>query len=105
MRRRTLILLGLVVLCQSATNAGAQRATGFENPYYTTGAKIAPSTLVPSVRKWYLPQRLYTLYEWRQETYSNYARKNYERYNNVFLEGSPFYDVYGNYITHTDSLY
>ena len=54
---------------------------------------------MPSVRKWYLPQRLYSLYDWRQEQYSNYARDHYERYTEVFLEGSPFYDVYGNYIT------
>ena len=37
--------------------------------------------------------------DWRQEQYSNYARDHYERYTDVFLEGSPFYDVYGNYIT------
>ena len=79
--------------------ASAQRATGYDNPYYTTGTEVSPATLVPSVRKWYLPQRLYSLYDWRQEQYSNYARDHYERYTEVFLEGSPFYDVYGNYIT------
>jgi hypothetical protein len=98
-RHRASILLGLAALLCAAPHAGAQRATGFDNPYYTSGTKIAPATLVPSVRKWYLPQRLYQLYDWRQEQYSNYARNHYERYNNVFLEGSPFYDVYGNYIT------
>jgi hypothetical protein len=98
--RAPILLACLVALLQGAPHdASAQRATGFENPYYTTGTEIAPSTLVPSVRKWYLPQRLYQLYDWRQEQYSNYARNHYERYNNVFLEGSPFYDVYGNYIT------
>ncbi|MBT3342289.1 MAG: hypothetical protein HN712_16150 [Gemmatimonadetes bacterium] len=106
MRRRAPILLGcLAILLQSVPQAGAQRATGFENPYYTSGTTVAPATLVPSVRKWYLPQRLYTLYDWRQETYSNYARDNYQRYNNVFLEGSPFYDVYGNYITQGWQIY
>ena len=51
MRRRTPILLGclLGMLQGVPQDAGAQRATGFENPYYTTGAEIAPSTLVPSV--------------------------------------------------------
>ncbi|NKB68208.1 MAG: hypothetical protein GKR89_14195 [Candidatus Latescibacteria bacterium] len=99
MRRR------LLLVCLSAMALGlppdslAQRVTGFDNPYYTTGTEVSPATLVPSVRKWYLPQRLYSLYDWRQEQYSNYARNNYERYTNIFLEGSPFYDVYGNYIT------
>ena len=83
----------------------SQSATGFQNPYYTTGTRIAPGTLVPSVRKWYLPQRLYTLYGWQQESYSNYARQRYERYNSVFLEGSPYYDVYGNYITQGWQVY
>lgn len=101
MRRRAPILLGCILGLLQGTphDAGAQRATGFDNPYHTTGTEVSPSTLVPSVRKWYLPQRLYQLYDWRQEQYSNYARDHYERYNNVFLEGSPFYDVYGNYIT------
>ena len=101
MERRIFIVLScLFALCQAMPQeSGAQRATGFDNPYYTTGTEISPATLVPSVRKWYLPQRLYLLYDWRQEQYSNYARDNYERYTNVFLEGSPFYDIYGNYIT------
>lgn len=101
-RYRTLLVLAALVLPPAAT---AQRATGFENPYYTSGTEIAPSTLVPTVRKWYLPQRLYSLYDWRQEQYSNYARNLYERYNDVFLEGSPFYDVYGNYITQGWQVY
>jgi hypothetical protein len=88
-----------VLLTALPPEAEAQRETGFDNPYYTTGTEVAPATLVPSVRKWYLPQRLYSIYDWRQEQYSNYARDPYERYNSVFLEGSPFYDVYGNYIT------
>ena len=101
-RRRVLVLLpGCLAVLGAVlpTAAEAQRETGFDNPYYTTGTEVAPSTLVPSVRKWYLPQRLYSIYDWRQDHYSNYAREPYERYTSVFLEGSPFYDVYGNYIT------
>ena len=102
MRRRVFVLLpGFLAVLGAALPppADAQRETGFENPYYTTGTEVAPSTLVPSMRKWYLPQRLYSIYDWRQEDYSNYAREPYQRYTSVFLEGSPFYDVYGNYIT------
>ncbi len=101
MRRQILILSGclMVLFLWSARQSSAQRVTGYENPYYTTGTELSPATLVPSVRKWYLPQRLYSLYDWRQEQYSNYARYNYERYTDVFLEGTPFYDIYGDYIT------
>ncbi len=107
MRHKALMLLGCLGIALLATpwESSAQRETGFDNPYYTSGAEIAPSTLVPTVRKWYLPQRLYSLYDWRQESYSNYARRPYERYNDVFLEGSPFYDVYGNYITQGWQVY
>ena len=106
MRPITLLLLAcLSVALSLPPESRAQRETGFENPYYTSGSEIAPSTLVPTVRKWYLPQRLYSLYDWRQEQYSNYARNPYERYNDIFLEGSPFYDVYGNYITQGWQVY
>ena len=99
MKRLMPAVLGCLIAWAAPPQAAAQRPTGYENPYYTTGTEISPATLVPSVRKWYLPQRLYSLYDWRQEEYSNYARNNYERYTDVFLEGSPFYDVYGDYIT------
>ena len=102
--RAILLLLGCIVLGAVAPSV-AQRATGFDNPYYTSATEVAPSTLVPSVRKWYYPQRLYELYDWRQEEYSNYARNPYQRYNNVFLEGSPFYDLYGNYISQGWQIY
>ena len=89
MRRQILILLGSLLAWSLTTppQSNAQRVTGYENPYYTTGTEVSPATLVPSVRKWYLPQRLYSLYDWRQDQYSNYAQNNYERYTNVFLEG------------------
>ena len=102
--RAILLILGCIVLGAVAPSV-AQRATGFDNPYYTSATEVAPSTLVPSVRKWYYPQRLYELYDWRQEEYSNYARNPYQRYNNVFLEGSPFYDLYGNYISQGWQIY
>jgi len=104
-RSLKLLACASAIIIATTQTSSAQRETGFENPYYTSGAEIAPSTLVPTVRKWYLPQRLYTLYDWRQDQYSNYARSPYERYNDVFLEGSPFYDVYGNYITQGWQVY
>ena len=46
-----------------------------------------------------MPQELYELYGWQQWEYSNYARKQYQRYVNTDREGDPFYDLYGNYLT------
>ncbi|MEW6756027.1 MAG: hypothetical protein AB1505_34365 [Candidatus Latescibacterota bacterium] len=82
-----------------AAQAGAQIETGLSNPYYSSGTRISPATLVPSLRKWYLPQRLYEIYQWRPEEYSNYALEPYERYIPIALEGLRYYDQYGNLIT------
>jgi hypothetical protein len=72
---------------------------GLFNPYVTTGARLSPESLVPTVRKWYLPQTLYTLYGWKGYDYTNYARDLYRSYVEIELEGDRFYDIYGNYIT------
>jgi len=61
--------------------------------------------LVPQVRKWYLPQELYFQYGWKGWEYSNYAKDNYVRYTDVALEGSRWYDIYGNYITRGWEVY
>lgn len=99
MRYRRLVPWCCLAALLGTKEAGAQGATGFANPYYTTGTRIAPSTLVPTVRKWYLPQRLYGLYGWQPEEYTNYARQTYEIYNPIALEGVPYYDQYRAYIT------
>jgi hypothetical protein len=105
-RRNLLPLCGLaVVFLFGSAKVHAQAATGFENPYYTSGARVAPSTLVPTLRRWYLPQRLYTLYDWRPEQYTNYARDPYQIYNPVALEGVPYYDQYGDYVTRGWQIY
>ncbi|MCY4603875.1 MAG: hypothetical protein OXE49_06540 [Gemmatimonadetes bacterium] len=85
MRRRIFTLLICLFAWTLPQEADAQRATGYDNPYYTTGAEVSPATLVPSVRKWYLPQRLYSLYDWPQEQYSNHPRNPHQRYTAVFL--------------------
>ncbi len=107
MRRRKLVQLFCLagLLCAGLEEAAGQGATGFENPYYTTGTRIAPGTLVPTLRQWYLPQRLYSLYGWRPEEYTNYAREYYQTYNPVALEGVPYYDQYGLYITKGWEIY
>jgi hypothetical protein len=78
---------------------------GLYNPYLSAGARLSPESLVPTVRKWYLPQTLYTLYGWKGYEYSNYAREKYQRYVDIELEGDRFYDLYGNYITKGWNVY
>ena len=63
------------------------------------GPGVIFDALDPAVRKWYVPQELYTEYQWKQWEYSNYARENYQRYVSTSLEGNFFYDLYGNFVT------
>ncbi|MDE2810123.1 MAG: hypothetical protein OXN90_17050 [Gemmatimonadota bacterium] len=68
-----------------------------------------PTTLMeavdPAVRKWYVPQELYSQSGfWQWET-TNYAREPYLGYVNNTLEGDFFYDLYGNLLTQGWLLY
>jgi hypothetical protein len=76
---------------------GVQRggAVSFE----PQGPGVLFGALDPAVKKWYVPQELFTDYGWRQWEYSNYAQDPYERYVNTTREGDYFYDVYGNFTT------
>ena len=51
-RRRIFALLICLFAWTPPQEAGAQRATGYDNPYYATGIEVSPATLVPSLRKW-----------------------------------------------------
>ncbi len=75
---------------------GTQRggAVSFE----PKGPGVLFGALDPSVKKWYIPQELFTDYGWRQWQYSNYAKDEFRRYVNIHREGDYFYDFYGNYI-------
>ena len=105
------VLLAGVLLCAVAVHGqedyrsrlGVQRggAVSFE----PTGPGVLFGALDPAVKKWYVPQELYTDYGWRQWEYSNYARTPYERYVNTTREGDYFYDVYGNFTTHGWLIY
>ena len=94
----------LAVLLLQGTRGGAVEI-GLFNPYITDGARISPETLVPTLRKWYLPQALYSLYGWQGSAYTNYARDQYRRYVRTELEGDRYYDLYGNYFTKGWNIY
>ena len=108
MRRRTrclawaLLLAGLAVGAAQGQDYGARLGTvkrGGRVTYEPTGPGVMFDALDPALRKWYVPQELYTEYQWRQWEYSNYARENYQRYVSTSLEGDYWYDVYGNLLT------
>jgi hypothetical protein len=83
----------------------ADLQAGFFDAYRTTGTPETFQTLSPTVRKWYLPQTLYHLYGWKNYEYTNYARENYSRYVDIFLQGDRYYDIYGNFITRGWQIY
>ena len=78
-----------------ASRLGVQRggAVSFE----PTGPGVLFGALDPAIKKWYVPQELYTDYGWRQWEYSNYARTPYERYVNTTREGDYFYGYDSDY--------
>ena len=75
------------------------RQRGGEVSYEPTGPGVLFGALDPSVRRWYVPQELYNLYQWKQWEYTNYAREAYRRYVSITNEGEYFYDLYGSFIS------
>ena len=85
-----------------AQDYGARLGTvqrGGRVSFEPTGPGVLFDALDPTVRRWYVPQELYSEYQWKQWEYSNYARENYQRYVSTSLEGNFFYDLYGNFVT------
>jgi hypothetical protein len=103
--RASACVLLLVILSTGAGQAqdyGARLGTvrrGGKVSYEPTGPRFLFDALDPTVRKSYVPQELYAEYQWKQAAYSNYARNEYQRYVSTSLEGSYFYDLYGNFLT------
>ena len=62
------------------------------------GPDVLFDALDPAMRKWYVPQELYAEYQWQHWQYANYARENYQRYVPGSIEGTYFYDLYGNFL-------
>ena len=97
-----LTILGIFVRAE-ASDYGSRLGTpqrGGETFYFPRGPGVLFGALDPAVRRWYVPQELFTEYAWKQWDYSNYAREPYQRYVDIALEGDYFYDLYGNYVTH-----
>lgn len=95
-----LFLLGLLAGAVSAQNYGNRLGVqrGGRTTFEPQGAGVLFDAIDPAVKKWYIPQELFNEYRWRQWEYSNYARQPYQRYVDTVLEGSYFYDFFGNFV-------
>ena len=104
----TLFLIGYgaeVTLAQEDFGSRLGVRRGGQLSYDPAGPGILFDALDPAVKKWYVPQELFNEYQWRQQSYTNYARQKYQRYVSTTQEGFYFYDLYGNYITRGQLIY
>ncbi len=92
------ILLANTVLAQEFGTRLGQVKRGGKVSYEPSGPGVLFDALDPVVRKWYVPQELYTEFGWQAQEYNNYSRALYQRYVDTSLEGDFFYDVYGNFL-------
>ena len=106
MRKHTWIALALCsLLCAQQIEAqdyGVRLGNikrGGEVDFEPTGPGVLFDALDPAVRKWYVPQELYSEYRWKQWEYTNYSRDRYQRYVDTALQGDYFYDLYGSFVT------
>jgi hypothetical protein len=90
------LLAGAISAQQYGNRLGVQR--GGRTTFEPQGAGVLFDAMDPAVKKWYIPQELFNEYRWRQWEYSNYARSPYQRYVDTVLEGSYFYDFFGNFV-------
>ncbi|MBM3280861.1 MAG: hypothetical protein FJY95_22710, partial [Candidatus Handelsmanbacteria bacterium] len=97
-------MVGLVLLCLTGA-ALAQEGKAIVSGREPRGLEVYENSMVPTQRKWQYPQSLYHFYRWTGEEYSNYARRFYERYVDIELEGFRQYDMYGNYISRGFEIY
>ena len=84
--RQTFLAVSLlslvVVVAVGAQEYGARLGSvkrGGKVSFEPKGPGVIFDALDPVVRKWYVPQELYTEYGWRQRDYDNYARELYQR--------------------------
>ena len=101
------ILLGAASLFLSLDPAGGQEIArarldvqrGSKPSFDPRGPGVLFGPLDPAVQRWYVPYELYHEYGWRHSAHSNYARYTYQRYVDTALEGSYFYDSFGDYVS------
>ena len=100
-RRWVIFALSMAVCASEATAATPGRERGVTSPVRIEGF----DPLIPTLRKWQVPQDLYYVYNWGGHQYTNYARSTYQRYVGTELEGRSQYDIFGNWVTRGWRIY
>ena len=103
--RGLLVLLALCTLAaapvssreDTGTRLGVRR--GGEVSFEPYGPGVLFGALDPAVKRWYVPQELFNDFGWNQWEYTNYARRQFQRYVDSDIEGDYYYDVYGRFLT------
>ncbi|NKB71023.1 MAG: hypothetical protein GKR89_28470 [Candidatus Latescibacteria bacterium] len=62
------------------------------------GPGVLFTALDPAIKKWYRPQELFAEHQWRQWSYTNYARQPYRSYRTPNEAGQYFYDAFGQFL-------
>ncbi len=95
------LAVGLVLFAVDADAATPGRERGATSQVRIEGF----DPLVPTLRKWTVPQDLYYIYDWGGYKYTNYAMNPYQRYVSTDLEGRGQYDIFGNWMTRGWRIY
>ena len=74
---------------------GVQQGVGRAS-YAPQGPGTLMGAIEPAVRRWFIPQHMYSESSWLQWDYTNYARESYMRPVSTDLIGDYYYDLYGN---------
>ena len=97
---------GIALLVLAIAASSVEAATPGRERGATSQVRIEGfDPLIPTLRKWYVPQDLYYIYDWGGYKYTNYAKEPYQRYVSTQLEGSGLYDIFGNWVTRGWRIY
>ena len=103
---RKVMFWGLSLLVLAVAASSVQAATPGRERGATSQVRIEGfDPLIPTLRKWYVPQDLYYIYHWGGYKYTNYAKEPYQRYVATHLEGTGQYDIFGNWVTRGWRIY
>ena len=103
---RHLTICGSVLILITCTTSDLLAATPGRERGATSQVRIEGfDPLIPTLRKWYVPQDLFYYYQWGGYKYTNYARNTFERYVSTELEGRGKYDIFGNWLTRGWQIY
>ena len=95
------LVVGLILSVAVADAATPGRERGATSQVRIEGF----DPLVPTLRKWTVPQDLYYIYDWGGYKYTNYAVNPYQRYVGPELEARGQYDIFGTWQTRGWRIY